>query len=477
MFECDGCGNLMPMREQEELAEDDDELQCSQCGVSFASKPPRQVTVYRLCVTPVVSDRPRQAAPVAVPASAAELDEELDPEFLTDVFRHTPLLRYYSRNPDLQTARPFAGKRVLTVLHFLRDLIPFMEALFTLGAEPASTALFYKAYPYPQRRAVAEYLKDRGCTVLPAAQIQSFLGELTRLSSEDLGEILAIEDGGFIVPLLHRQFRGLLACAVGAVEQTTRGIRNIRALEGDGKPIAIPVMSVAASKLKGDFEPPHVAQAVISNVTRLVPHMALRGKHVGLLGFGTIGQQLFQSLRDAGAVVTVYDRSKENQLCAHQSGANLAQTAADAARDRHFVIGASGEQSVDSSVIAVLRHNTYLVSASSEQYEIDLDELSRVSHSQCDLLGETRRIIGTGYVLTPDKRQINLLANGYPVNFWGMDSMPEQASDLILTLILLSAAEVAGRTHLTPGISDEAVNELAGEKRYNVAGKFLEFHP
>ena len=48
-------------------------------------------------------------------------------------------------------------------------------------------------------------------------------------------------------------------------------------------------------------------------------------------------------------------------------------------KNKDIVIGASGNESIDSNVISNLSHNTYLVSASSELYEINIAELIRQS--------------------------------------------------------------------------------------------------
>lgn len=117
-----------------------------------------------------------------------------------------------------------------------------------------------------------------------------------------------------------------------------------------------------------------------------------------------------------------------------------------------------------------------MVSASSEQYEIDLYELSRLATKQEPLVGDQGQLIGTDFTLTPDNRCIHLLANGYPVNFWGMGSMPEEASDLILTIMLLASVELARGTYNKACINESAVNELVDEKHYNLAGRFLEIY-
>ena len=52
--------------------------------------------------------------------------------------------------------------------------------------------------------------------------------------------------------------------------------------------------------------------------------------------------------------------------------------------------------------------------------------------------------------------------------------MPDEASDLILSLILLSSVAVAINKFPTPGINSTAVNELS--KEYKISKTFLEIH-
>jgi len=388
-------------------------------------------------------------------------DDKLGLRFTGSVFRYTPMLRYYARDPKLRAERPFAGKRVLIILHFLRDLVPFVEAATILGLEPSRTMFFYKEYPYPQRRALAEWLRDKGFGVLPCRGVEQYLSQLSRRRPEEIGQILVIEDGGYIVPALHRLFPSLLPFTCGAVEQTTRGICNLEEWvreEPSHRP-AITVLSVAGSRLKADFEPPYIAEAVVRNLLRMLPNVRLRSKHVGLLGFGTIGCKLAEQLVKANAIVTVYDPLSERVLQAQEMGLNTADSPREAASGKQFVFGATTSQSIDSDVISGLSHGTYVVSASSEQYEVDVEHLLRLGRAQ-RLLTESEQVIGTDFFLPPEDQCIHLLANGYPVNFWGMDSMPEEASDLILVLILLASAEVARGTYKAAGIDANAVNEL-----------------
>jgi len=51
---------------------------------------------------------------------------------------------------------------------------------------------------------------------------------------------------------------------------------------------------------------------------------------------------------------------------------------------------------------------------------------------------------GTRYFLAGrPQREINLLADGCPITFWGAQGMPHEGGDLIMTVILTAAAELA----------------------------------
>jgi S-adenosylhomocysteine hydrolase len=71
-----------------------------------------------------------------------------------------------------------------------------------------------------------------------------------------------IEDGGYVTPLLHTdEFATLRGKCMGVVEQTTKGLRAIRTLvERPG--LNLPVVAVAASRLKLQLEAAEVGDAL-----------------------------------------------------------------------------------------------------------------------------------------------------------------------------------------------------------------------
>ncbi len=394
------------------------------------------------------------------------MNEGFPQGFIDDVFQHTPIMSYLA---DKLSARdkPLAGIRAVVVLHFLRDLVPFTEAMINLGLDPSAAHFFYKHYRYPQRDTVATWLREKSTDVRDLDELDPFLLDLNKEQKETLGRVLVIEDGGYVVPLIHKKYQNVLDNTIGAVEQTMRGIWNDREVKNDGTDLKIPIASVAEAKLKGFFEPPHVAEAVIKNIESWIPDSTLAGMRVAVIGYGAIGKQVVAKLTGRGAKVTVYDTDSNRILEADNQGYNTADSALDAVSGVQLVVGCSGRGSLGRSEILALQHGAMLASASSELREFAIDELKHLSKDHRLFLAPDDRQAGTTFVLRKRNREVVLLADGYPVNFWGMNSMPDQVSDPIMCLLLLSAVAIATGLISEPGIDSDIVNALASE--YEIA--------
>jgi S-adenosylhomocysteine hydrolase len=154
-----------------------------------------------------------------------------------------PLLSYFARKID---SRPFEGKRFLIVLHFLKDLIPFLQSCEFLGLDPSESTLFYKEYCYPHQKDIASYLKTKGYSVEPLKLLDEAISEFDNRWQREQKPIIIIEDGGYIVPMIHLSYPNLCNQVIGAVEQTTKGIKN----DEEISELKFPVMDVARCELK-----------------------------------------------------------------------------------------------------------------------------------------------------------------------------------------------------------------------------------
>jgi len=386
---------------------------------------------------------------------------------LLDRIRQRTNLLYYLRRTlpkEFDEQLPFKDKLFLIILHFTIDLIPFLEVCESLGLNPNSSYLFYKPYLYPHKDQIINYLiKQRGYNISSLEELETVLGDL---SEEALSQpLVVVEDGGYIIPLLHKKFPSLLKQCIGGVEQTTRGVRNDKAL---GQEISVPVMSVAESKLKGSIEPPHVADAVIRNIENLIPFEKIRGESVAIMGYGYIGKEIAARLQNRITTI-IFDPRADKRLEAKDKGFTVVKTADKAVKERFMVIGCSGETSIGRNEIVSLSHPTYLVSATSDQKEIGIIELQALSSGKSrPLMDNKNNITGTSYTIGRKRTEVCLIADGYPVNFWSSESMPDLVSSLILSLIFVSTIElIQEHESLSPGINVEAVDNCA--EKYNLA--------
>jgi len=370
-----------------------------------------------------------------------------------------PLLNYLATKLSKEFSdRPFAGINFLVVLHFLKDLIVFLEACEKFGLESCRTHLFYKPYLYPHREETTSLLTAKGYHVYPIENLEKVLDVL---NTQDVnGHFVVIEDGRYIVPSLHERFPKLLEKTIGAVEQTTRGIRNDKQI-GDLK---IPILNVAESKIKNEIEPPYVADAVIRNLESLLSGEKLRGSRAAVLGYGTIGEEIAKRLRGKGMTITIYDQDPLKRAKAREDGFEAVNELYNAVKDKLLIIGCSGETSIGREEILSLSHGTYLVSASSDQREIGLIELESLSTSKETLKNEKGKKIGTSYTIRGQNKVIHLIADGFPINFWYSESMPNQVSDLILSLIYVSAIDLV-KNEFENGLQN--INEIS--EKYETA--------
>lgn len=384
---------------------------------------------------------------------------------LFQVSESMPVLAYLN---NIIKNNPFEGKTIIVLLHFLRDLIPFIDGCKKVGSAPSNTVIFYKDYKYPKKEEIECYLKKEEYKIYPLRELGTILKQL---QSTHVKDIIVIEDGGHIVPRLHSsEFKSLAKVTLGAVEQTTRGIRNDKQIDN----LLFPVISIPESDLKNSFESSHVARTVINNIQKLLPDINLSGKKVLVIGFGNIGEQIGMQLRDALRMqVSIYDLDNTKLVKARQYGFDTEENLEASVKEKFLIVGATGETVIRRSEILAMEHNVYLISASSEQWEFCISELDSLNSEKEDLNSDGEKI-GTRYKIRNTKKYVNLIADGYPINFWKTESMPNEVSDLIMSLIFISAVEIATNQSLARQINYDITNELA--ERYEVSKIYLEYH-
>jgi S-adenosylhomocysteine hydrolase len=360
---------------------------------------------------------------------------------------------------------------IIILLHFLRDLIPFVEALEKFGAKPDKCYLICKPYPYAYKDQISFYLRNKGYNV----KIAESFTEMPTLISAVLEEIqqkikkeklIIIEDGGYVVPILHEKFEKLLPFCRGAVEQTTKGIRKDKKVKNK----KFPILDVAECDFKKEYEPQFVASAVVHNIRNMLPDTNFVGQCALVIGGGgSIGYAISSQLSDSLKMKVYVAEKNPRALLRVQSDPKIARAfkpedVKNYIGECMLIIGVTGAQSIGKVEISSLRHGAILVSASSDRDEIDIKELELLAGDKKnmeDFLSRDGQKIGTLYILERlDSRHILLLADGYPVNFYYSESVPNESFDPILTILFRSVLELAIKPKIPPGIRLKIVNDL-----------------
>jgi S-adenosylhomocysteine hydrolase len=467
-FICPICGDHVSIIEYFECLENEDKIECPICFLDLSCLEMDQIRLFRIINSNQIRLNQKDKDKMDLESHEKDLNKEI---INSNVYENAHLLRYYSDDDRIKKRQPFAGKILLIILHLLSDLMPFTECLKSMGLDMNNAYFLYKEYPYTHKKEeIIYWLSSQGSTVKPREELNSILQKLSNNTFIEPKSILIIEDGGFIVPEIHKNFSNLLPLVIGAVEQTTRGIMNAEEISD----IQIPIISVATSKLKSEFEPDYIGKAVVDNIQKMLTDISLKGKKVAIFGYGTIGKSIAEWFQKNHTIVTIYEPDLQKSLSARQKGFIVAENIKEASKDKFLIIGSSGRTSIDSDVISYIDHKTYIASASSERYEIDFSELEKIKSNSKEYKNSKGDIIGTEYNVRPNDRVIILLANGYPINFWGFESMPNEASDLIMSLILLCACELSMNKDNQPGINSDFVNKTAD--KYELPKIFTRIH-
>jgi len=402
-----------------------------------------------------------------------------------EVFRTLPLLAELARTPEWVASHPLAGFDVHLLLHLFDNLVGFCLAAKKLGLNLAHVTVYSKpdGYRYINRAGVIAMLRSLGVTVRPASDINlDLVRKLDQQADESGCQILIVEDGGYFSPIfaLHPNLGRHL---VGIVEQTSRGERLLRET---GRPAAFPVLSVPSSELKKKLEPDFVADGAVRAVQAMIPNRSLRNLKSAVLGLGDMGRALVIRLAENCSPPAMFDPQPDKQLLAIKLCGRLCTTTIEAIKDADVIFGVTGHSSVTADHVPHLKHGVVLVSVSSNDTEFDKLGLTRMAGTPTPVyrdgaLHTEANRIGLRYTVPPIGKSITLLADGFPVNFWGSydgmayGGMGNDLADLIMSILFVSTIEIALGTHKdTPGIVPGAVDEHI--RRHDLCARFLRYH-
>jgi len=269
---------------------------------------------------------------------------------------------------------------------------------------------------------------------------------------------LILDDGADLTITAHTKIPSALKNLKGITEETTTGVRRIKALQSQGK-LKIPVIAVNDALMKHLFDNRYgTGQSTWDSVMRNT-NLLVSGKTVVVAGYGWCGRGIAFRARGLGARVIVTEIDPIKAIEAIMDGFEVMRMK-EAAEHGDFFICATGNTSVISvEEFLRMKNGAVLSNAGHFNVEVDVKALERLATQKF----EARENV-TGYIL-PNGKTIFLLAEGRLVNLAAADGHPVEIMDLsfavqTLSLIYLSQTSLQPEVYPVPAEIDYRVAEM-----------------
>lgn len=349
-----------------------------------------------------------------------------------------PVLRHLGEK--YASERPLAGVRLSACLHLEAKTACLLLLMKELGAEVAAAG----SNPLSTQDDVCAALVRGGVTVFSrnAMDGEEYRDNLRRALSREPSII--VDDGADLVAMVHGEMRELLPKVRGGSEETTSGVKRLKAMEREGI-LAFPMISVNDARSKYLFDNRYgTGQSVMDGLLRTT-NILLAGKTVVVAGYGWCGRGFAMRASGMGARVVVTEIDPHRAFEAVMDGYEVLPMAEAALRGDIFITFTGNTRVLRREHFETMKDGVLMGNAGHFDVEIckpDLEELSVARE-------ESRPGVAT-YV-QPDGRRLHLLGEGRLVNLVCGDGHPIEIMDLSFALQLESAIYLTKNT-MAPGL-------------------------
>ena len=248
--------------------------------------------------------------------------------------------------------------------------------------------------------------------------VHKFLLHVRRaIHGKNVRHVVLLDDGGQLISM--GKFLGLSSGKIFGVEQTTSGYERLRKQR-----LGFPVVNVARSRTKLQFESPVVASLVQAKLRMLLKKYRIKKPNILIVGKGAIGGSLHTALGKQH-VVHAHDIRTHGHAFPHGFRKELGAF--------DIIIGATGTEILGVRDLRYCRKPIYLVSASSSDREFPSKYLRQHSARRLNCHADI------------SFRGIHLINGGFTVNFDGEeDSAPRNKIQLTRALLILGVLQSIG---------------------------------
>ncbi len=331
-----------------------------------------------------------------------------------------------SRMPVLMAIRerfaaekPLAGVRVSGCLHVTKETAVLIETLREGGA----TVSWSGCNPLSTQDDVAAALAEADVSIFAwhGMTVDEFYWAIDR--TLDQKPHLTLDDGADLIFTVHRRHPELAREILGGTEETTTGVKRLRAMADDGR-LLYPIFAVNDAETKWDFDNVYgTGQSSWDGILRATS-ILVAGKTVVIAGYGHCGRGCAMRAQGLGARVIVTEVSPIAALKATLDGFEV-MPMDDAACLGDVFITATGMKSVIvRKHFESMKDGTVVCNTGHYDVELKLEDLASLATEVAEVRPNNEE-----YLLA-DGRRIYLLAKGRLVNLAAAEGHPSEVMDM-----------------------------------------------
>jgi len=276
---------------------------------------------------------------------------------------------------------------------------------------------------------------------------------------------LLIDDGGDLVAALHSNRIEEAERVIGGCEETTTGVKRLRALEKRGL-LKFPMIAVNNALCKFLFDNRYGTGQSVWDGINCTTNLVVAGKTVVVVGYGWCGKGVAMRAKGLGARVIVCEVDPIRANEALMDGYDV-MPLSDAASKGDYFITVTGN-------IGVIRREHFekmkdgAILANAGHFDVEIDKMDLYD------IAVSRRSIKNGIeeLRLKDGRKIYLLAEGRLVNLASGDGHPAEIMDMSFALQALSINYLTKNKKIGPGVHPvpQEIDERVARIRLEVLG-------
>ncbi len=327
--------------------------------------------------------------------------------------------------------QPLKGVRVAVSVHLEAKTGYLALSLAKLGAEVSVTG----SNPLSTQDEIVNELKRRGLKVNAQRTHSVDLYRRNLEATLDFKPNIIIDDGADMTVAIHEDRKELLDSLWGVCEETTTGVKRLKALERSKK-LMVPAIAVNNAQTKYLFDNRYgTGQSVWDSIMRNT-NMNIAEKRIVVAGYGWCGKGVAMRAKGLGARVIVTEVDPIKALEAIMDGFDVMKMENAAKIGDIFVTVTGDTQVIRAEHIKQMKDGAILSNAGHFNVEVSVKDLESMASAK----REARPNI-TEYDV--DGKHLYLMADGRLVNLAAADGHPVEIMDLSFSVQLLSALKIA----------------------------------